>query len=1099
MQKLDASKEQPVVVLADQDSYDAAATACRDASKDDRCVLGAIRVANPTTALVEVDQALKQARSQAATTFSRHNAGVPKAPYGVPWRPLLRDALQRRPSSIAARDAKDKATLSELHARASGVARAIRTAVDGVDKPAVCLFAPKDVTCVAGMLGALLAGYRFADVPAGSAAPEVRRLFGMIQPDVVLAVGSTVSRVPEAFQGKVVRLDAAAVEEGPLVPLDGPGSYTNEERDGAFCVLTSGTTAAAKLVVCPHAALMGCAGYMAQDNIGPGDAVGLFWLAWYMLPPMMEGASVFALPDKAFADPRLLLDFIRDEKLTVLYVTPSILKAVLDVEPDQKRLSEEFKTVRVVYCTGERLPSDLRARALKIGQDGLRVRNCYSTNEGGDTALDLGEGASSLPLLPDVHAEVLDLNNEPTPIGAVGRLHVKGPALFRGYWTQDGIKETPELYRTGDLVRWVGGNRIEFCGREAGSHVKIRGFKVFPDLIEAKVAEHPSVEAAWAGAVGASDAEMRLECAVACKEGLTSSSLRTWLRERLPPHMVPVVVRNMDNSGWRTERAKWLKSGKRPTPKKLAELLASLPELTNGAEELSDEAQRLAQCWCAALKLPPSTDRFSGESNFFDFGGSLAFVGLASSVEAEFGVKVPVGDLVAAPTLSGMVSRILDGESASPTFDPSEAASRHVVAVDDGLDASQRRAAILAKASQRSSGATVLVTGGTGYVGAFLCRALAERDDVSEVIAVVRAADDDKAAQRLRGNCEARLGELGDWYSKIRAVAGKLDAKNFGLATDLVETLDVVVHGAAEVNMVKPPSLLEASNVGGTKLAAELALRAKAPLLFTSTMLPLEGEAPTGYRLSKDAAEKVLEAAARDVGAVCCTLQIGDLGFARRKGATLPEDDALVVLLRACLRLNAAPSDVDWSASVIPVDDFAAKLAAMAFGNLDGAPFDAAPREAKGDLVRWREVLEAWLPPSIERAPFAAWRARGAEAASQGDEYLRKLELLIEGLVDELHAEDARRRRGEGSEGGWGRPDDAWAARFSAALAAATPPLAPAPPLVGVSSSGSLTDLAAAHAVPARGGSSDDGASSPRGSVSDGGDTRPASPTDPTE
>ena len=178
-------------------------------------------------------------------------------------------------------------------------------------------------------------------------------------------------------------------------------------------------------------------------------------------------------------------------------------------------------------------------------------------------------------------------------------------------------------------------------------------------------------------------------------------------------------------------------------------------------------------------------------------------------------------------------------------------------------------------------------------------------------------------------------------------------------------------------------------------------------------MLPLEGEAPTGYRLSKDAAEKVLEAAARAVGAVCCTLQIGDLGFARRKGATLPEDDALVVLLRACLRLNAAPCDVDWSASVIPVDDFAAKLAAMAFGKLDGAPFDAAPREAKGDLVRWREVLEAWLPPSIERAPFAAWRARGAEAASQGDEYLRKLELLIEGLVDELHAEDARRRRGE--------------------------------------------------------------------------------------
>ena len=120
MQKLDASKEQPVVVLADQNSYDAAASACRAASTEDRCVLGAIRVANPTTALVEVDQALKQTRSQAAATFSRHNAGVPKSPYGVPWRPLLKDALQTRPASIAARDAKDKATLAELHARASG-------------------------------------------------------------------------------------------------------------------------------------------------------------------------------------------------------------------------------------------------------------------------------------------------------------------------------------------------------------------------------------------------------------------------------------------------------------------------------------------------------------------------------------------------------------------------------------------------------------------------------------------------------------------------------------------------------------------------------------------------------------------------------------------------------------------------------------------------------------------------------------------------------------------------------------------------------------------------------------------------------------------
>ena len=53
--------------------------------------------------------------------------------------------------------------------------------------------------------------------------------------------------------------------------------------------------------------------------------------------------------------------------------------------------------------------------------------------------------------------------------------------------------------------------------------------------------------------------------------------------------------------------------GETATPKKLAELLASLPELTNGAEELSDEAQRLAQCWCSA-EAAASTDGLAAKA-----------------------------------------------------------------------------------------------------------------------------------------------------------------------------------------------------------------------------------------------------------------------------------------------------------------------------------------------------------------------------------------------------------------------------------------------------------------------------------------------------
>ena len=122
-------------------------------------------------------------------------------------------------------------------------------------------------------------------------------------------------------------------------------------------------------------------------------------------------------------------------------------------------------------------------------------------------------------------------------------------------------------------------------------------------------------------------------------------------------------------------------------------------------------------------------------------------------------------------------------------------------------------------------------------------------------------------------------------------------------------------------------------------------------------MLPLEGEAPTGYRVVEGRRrESARGGGARRWGRL---LHAADRRFriCAEKGATLPEDDALVVLLRACLRLNAAPSDVDWSASVIPVDDFAAKLAAMAFGNLDGAP---STRRRARPRATWCAGAKCW-------------------------------------------------------------------------------------------------------------------------------------------
>ena len=336
-------------------------------------------------------------------------------------------------------------------------------------------------------------------------------------------------------------------------------------------------------------------------------------------------------------------------------MTPSILQACLNAYPADV-LEEKLATLRLVYTTGERLAAETRAACVDLCPE-IAVRNCYSTNEGGDTAMDAGDGAAALTILPDVHAEVLDPNGRPQPLGAVGRLHVKGPALFKGYWTDAGVQAPDALYRTGDLVRWRAPDEIEFCGREAGSHVKVRGFKVFPELVERQVAGHPGIDAAFVAAVGDGDGDARLEAAVVLNDAsLDATALRAWLAPRLPPHMVPVVIRTVASDA----AATWRHAGKRPPNRALAARLAALPELRGGAVDLPEALRPLASCWADALKLPGegADGRFAASSNFFDFGGSLAFVALAAALKKNLGVDAPVASLVASPTLEAMAAKL---------------------------------------------------------------------------------------------------------------------------------------------------------------------------------------------------------------------------------------------------------------------------------------------------------------------------------------------------------------------------------------------------------------------------------------------------------
>ena len=476
----------------------------------------------------------------------------------------------------------------------------------------------------------------------------------------------------------------------------------------------------------------------------------------------------------------------------------------------------------------------------------------------------------------------------------------------------------------------------------------------------------------------------------------------------------------------------------------------------------------VARVWASSLKLPITS--FHPASNFFEFGGSLALVSLARGIADAIGVSVPVPTLLQAPTLGAMAAACARAANAAGAadgglpldadgFDPAAVALEYPLSVpplEPPTTAAEAGASVLARAQGRSAalgrgGRTVLVTGATGYVGAFVMRHLALDENVSTVHCLVRAKTADAARERLRATCVSRgidaSAGFATWFdTKIVAWAADVAVGRFGIGDGayaaLAAQVDAVVHVAAEVNMIKPPSVLAPANVGGTANVCAFCADARVPFVFTSTMQPLDGATPSGYRQSKEAAEHVCANAFASHGVPSAVLQLGDIAMPPAGWATLPDDDYIVVLSRACLALGLVP-EAAWSVAIMPVDQCASLLCTLAL-TTPTADFDAVARETKGDLVPWGMLCD-WLrlsAPTLATCSLVEWKRAVDHAAQASHPTLEKaafarLLFLLPAIEQEFEAEDRRRRAGEGATGKL-FVDAAWGRVFADALAAET-------------------------------------------------------------
>jgi acyl-coenzyme A synthetase/AMP-(fatty) acid ligase/acyl carrier protein len=288
----------------------------------------------------------------------------------------------------------------------------------------------------------------------------------------------------------------------------------------------------------------------------------------------------------------------------------------------------------------------------------------------GDLAPWLGgtDGLREAPLgrpFAGYSAYVLDLRQEPVPAGVPGELCLGGAGVARGYLDRPG--QTAErflpdpwatatvrgarLYRTGDLVRWLPSGNLEFLGR-TDRQVKIRGFRVELGEIEAALALHPALREVAVLAREDRPGDLRLVAYAVPHPGREAEAgdLRSFLKEHLPEHMVPALYLTLpalplNGSGKVDRRAL-------PAPD------ASRPALAAEYEAPASPAEEgVAAIWCEVLGI----ERVGVFDDFFELGGhSLLLPQVMSRLQRDFGVEVPLLDLIEHTTVADLALTVED-------------------------------------------------------------------------------------------------------------------------------------------------------------------------------------------------------------------------------------------------------------------------------------------------------------------------------------------------------------------------------------------------------------------------------------------------------
>ncbi|MET8847848.1 amino acid adenylation domain-containing protein [Amycolatopsis sp. NPDC004625] len=541
------------------------------------------------------------------------------------------------------------ATYRDLHRRSAIVARAVHRAVRRPGIVAILLSRTTEDLYLA-QLGVLRAGSAYVCVDPSFPDEQLGHILTDAAPALLITDRAGHERAVRAgYGGAVQRIDGTA--EPAAQPVIAPAAPAGL----AYVIYTSGTTGKPKGVLVGHQGVVNLIrSDVAEFGLGPGDRVAQgsspaydssveeAWMAWAC------GATAVVMDDETARLGPDLVPWLRDERITVLCPPPTLLRAAACEDPRR-----ELPQLRLLYVGGEALPPDVAER----WAPGRRMVNGYGPTECTVTCLradvEPGKPVAIGRPVPGMRALVLDDRLEPVGPGEKGELCMTGAGLALGYHgkpelTAEKFPQHPRLgrlYRTGDLVSAGPDGTLFYHGR-IDSQVKLRGYRIELEAIEASLARHPGVREAACRVQGEGAGQVIAAHLVPERPGALPdpAELKDHLRKALPVYMIPAVFGEVET----LPRSAGGKLRRTDLPV-LATARRHAAETTTGTE--------LEQFIAGALGEVFETTDVGFEDDFFDDlgGSSLQAAMLISKLRGNpLTEAIAVRDVYSARTVSGL-------------------------------------------------------------------------------------------------------------------------------------------------------------------------------------------------------------------------------------------------------------------------------------------------------------------------------------------------------------------------------------------------------------------------------------------------------------